>query len=395
MRDRWRALDLVKWLSEKDDVVWISIIEPTPSAQMAGLPKLESYRGLRAITEIKNAKGAMEWHFLWETEGAVDRNEPRVSNSYASAGVTRAAVRVVEIRKQKWWKNSLLWILATGALASVATIVTNYETIEAFVLEWRHEPEMMLENPQTIQIASDSNESKEITILGDAFFRARLTDLSMKIVADPEYSAAAALPNGGDLKLPSLRRSVDVGQELKLRLPFDKVPAGRYFVILSGNVQTARRSAAFAPPQGFLRLDARAPVSAKKKSVTPWAPNAVQSERLPEALVDIGITFGRPKATSSNLRLVLGGAWIKGSIDILVPGAQYEIQSQNSPQSPKGIVVVLNNIPSQAFTSQTVRLKVQAPTSLTEAEWQKAVPEPEVSFEINSGPYGNTINPHS
>jgi hypothetical protein len=132
LRDRWRALSVVKWLSKQEDVLWISIIEPTPTAQQAGFPKLEKYRGLRAITEVKSASGSVEWHFLWATESAANGNEPDLSNNFASTGATRIAVRAVEMPKNRWGKRPLLWVLATGALASVAAIVSNLETINTF-----------------------------------------------------------------------------------------------------------------------------------------------------------------------------------------------------------------------------------------------------------------------
>jgi hypothetical protein len=53
VRNRWRALRLVKWLSEQEEILWMSIIKPTVNAQQGERPNLDSFRGLRALTEWK------------------------------------------------------------------------------------------------------------------------------------------------------------------------------------------------------------------------------------------------------------------------------------------------------------------------------------------------------
>ncbi|HEY5743922.1 MAG TPA: hypothetical protein VIS99_15450 [Terrimicrobiaceae bacterium] len=105
VQDRWHALRVVKWLSEHEDIVWISTIAPTPKAKQAGLPKLEAYRGLRAIAETKDGSGAIQWQFLWATRCAADRHESRISNDFASTAATRTAVCTVEIRKKRFWTS--------------------------------------------------------------------------------------------------------------------------------------------------------------------------------------------------------------------------------------------------------------------------------------------------
>ena len=379
VRDRWRALSVVKWLSKQEDVLWIFIIEPTLTAQQAGFPKLEKYRGLRAITEVRSASGSVEWHFLWATESAANEHEPDVSNNFASTGTTRIAVRAVEIPKKSWWKRLLPWF-ATVGLAGVAAIASQLETINTFRLELQHQPDMTLESSEAIQVDSDSIEKKEITLWGDPFFRSQLTNFSMQILPDPEFPGTAALPNGGKVPVPAWHRSVDIGKEVKLILPFNKVPPGRYLVILHGEVHTAWRSAEMAPQDPPLRLDARAPVVGQKNKVTPWAPDGVATEKFPQALLDIDLVFGRPKHSTSTVRVVLTGQWVGWWIDDLRAGVQLERQSQNSPQHPKSVVFALRNLPSENFSSQRVRVRVQAPIPLTNDEWQKKVPQPITEF---------------
>lgn len=119
VRDRWRATRLVNWLSEQEAILWMSIIKPTASAQQGELPNLHSFRGLRALTEVKNEKDEIEWHFLWGTKDAAEQHESGVASSFGSTSAMRAAVRSVTIPKEKWWE----WFTLGKAAIALASLV--------------------------------------------------------------------------------------------------------------------------------------------------------------------------------------------------------------------------------------------------------------------------------
>lgn len=369
--DRWRALRLVRWLSEQEEILWMSIIKPTACALQAARPNLDSFRGLRALTEVKNGNGEIEWHFLWGTEGAAEEYESIINKKFGATKAIRAAVLTVTIPKEKLGK---LWTTLTVTLASVALIMANLETINSFLLQLNHQPQMTLESRETIQVASSSKEQKEIVLLGDPFFRARLGGLTMYINPDPDYPRTAALPNGGKVSIPAWHRSVDVSQELKLRLPFVNLPAGRYRVVLRGKVHTAWRSASFKPSHS-IPLDVRAPVAARKIQVLPWSSDARVGGKFPEALVDLDLLFGRPEDKILNVRVILEGGWTGWSVENL-PDVTIERESQNTPQNPKSVVFALRGLQRAEFTSKQVRLRISAGKPLTAEEWSLAVPEP-------------------
>jgi hypothetical protein len=378
--DRLQNLKLAKWLSEQESAVCVSILSPTSLALQTGLPEVAKYRGLQAVMEVKNPQGNIEWHLLWRTEHAADRSEWRFAQTHGIGPAARYSVRDIKLQREKWWKRVLPWgFIAASTIGGVAAIITNWGTIDDSRLQIMHKPEMSLESHEMIKLASHSKESKEIVLRGDPYFRARLEGLSMKIEPDPKYSNGQQLPNGGNYEIPASPRSVDVSGELKVNLPFEMLPPGRYLVYLRGKVQTKGNSGELQLPQGALELDVRDKVAARRTQVTPWQnpPSSIVS-KTSEALVDFTLLFGRLHNKTSNLRLVLAGEWTSWSMDDPPQGTAIDRESQNSSEHPKGIVFVLRNVPSEEFGSLSLRIHVQAPTPHTNDEWNKIVPEPMV-----------------
>lgn len=257
----------------------------------------------------------------------------------------------------------------------LVVILSNLDTVMNFWLQLIHQPEITLQSRNTIQLKSDSKQDEDVVLLGDPFFSARLVDPTMSIKPDPAYPGGAALPIRGKVPIPKYNRTFDVSQELKLTLPFENLPAGRYLAELGGVVHTAWRSAPFAPSHS-IPLDVRGPVAARKIKVYPWPPNDREAKIFPYALVDLELLFGRPEAKFLNVRVVLRGDWIDWSLEMPLPGVIIERESQNTPHSPKSVVFVLKGLPGEEFTSTPVRLKLSAKEPLTAEQWVRAVPEP-------------------
>jgi len=373
---------LLKWISKQEDPVCISSMTPTPAALGANLPDVDSFRGLQAIIEVESPKGATEWHLFWRNAYAADRNEPRFVRTYGIGAAARHSLRDIQLQRETWWKRLLPWgIIATTSLASLAAIVTNWGTLDDLRLQIMHTPEMSVEGHDAIKIARGSPEGKEIALLGDPYFRARLDGLSMKIVPDSRFSAGQALPNGGNYQIPASRRSADISGELKVRLPLEAVPAGRYLVYLSGKVKTKYNCGDLQLPQGPIELDVRERVGARKVRVTPWKSRPSEGfSKTSEALIDFALLFGRVHDKTSNVRFVLEGEWAKWSMDDPPQGTPPDPESQNSPEHPKGIVFVPRNIPSEEFTSLPLRIHVWTAAPHSIEEWQKIVREPTVEF---------------
>ena len=267
-----------------------------------------------------------------------------------------------------------------------AVISSNLETVKNFGLQLIHQPEITLQSRNTIQLKSAPKQDEDVVLLGDPFFSARLVDPTMSIKPDPAYHGGAALPNLEKVPIPKYNRTFGVSQELKLTLPFENLPAGRYLAELGGVVHTAWRSAPFAPSHP-IPLDVRGPVAARKNKVYPWlfnvsgqayrGPPNVRGEKIfPYALVDLELLFGRPETKILNVRVVLTGNWIGWSLNDPLPGVIIERDSQNTPHSPKAVVFVLKGLLGAEFTSTHVRLHLWAKEPLTAEQWVRAVPEP-------------------
>jgi hypothetical protein len=380
--DRLRSLKLAKWLSEQESAVWVSILSPNSPASETGFPEVTCYRGLQAIMKVKNPEGNIEWHLHWRTEHAADQNEGLFAQRYGAGRIKRYSVNDVKLQHEKWWKQVLPWGYIVGtAIAGFAALITNWGTIADSWLEITHKPEISLESHDTIKVASRSKESHEITLLGDPYFRARLEGLSMKIEPDSKYLNNQQLPNGGKYAIPASRRSVDVSGELKVKLPFEMLPQGRYLVYLGGKVQTKGNSGELQMPQGAIELDVRDKVGARRNKVTPWQnPPSSNVVKTSEALVDFTLLFGRVHNKTSNLRVVLAGKWTSWSMDDPPVGTAIDKESQNTSEDPKGIVFVVRNVPSEDFGSLSLRIRVESPAPHTNDEWNSIVPEPTVEL---------------
>jgi hypothetical protein len=374
--DRMRSSKLTKWLFEQENAVYVSIINPTPAALDSGPPGVDEYRGLQAIVELKRPQGEYEWHLFWRTAHAADQNEFRFLQTLGSGVVERCEVRNIQVQKEKWWKRVLPWsVVATGAFASIAAIITNWQTIQDYREEKAHKPEMTLETRETINVVFHSKEPKVITFRGDPFFRARLDILSMKIQGDPKYPAALSVQSREINDIPGSHLSVDVSQELKVPLSFEDLPPGRYIVHLSGKVSTKWSSAELELPKDGIPLDVRDIIAVHKTAVTPWPPSETEAKS-DQALVDFTLLFGDVHDKNSNVKIVLSGNWTSWSMDDPPPQTQVEPQSLNNSQKPKGIVFILQNAPSGKFGSLPLRIRVSAIQPLSGEEWKKEVPEP-------------------
>jgi hypothetical protein len=373
--DWFRALQMVRWLSDQENVVWVSAITRPSSAPRADFPPLNNYRALRAIFETRDGK-ELQWHFVWNTETAASLYEDDLIKAFGISDdkARRYAIRSAQVRNIPLWRRLTPWGIAAGFLASLAAIITNLDQINNFVVQWRHIPEMTLEPTAPLQISSDGIENKTIIVRGDPFFRARLSDLSMQIERDENNPNTNPLPAPASVGLP-LHRSVDVGDKLELILPFTKVPAGRYLVKLHGKVRTSWNEGQFAPKEP-LHLDARPAFSGAKRRIQPWPPDSADSSgKFKEALVEIHLFFGRPSQAALNLRVTLDGAWSGWEIIDQLPSGTLERLSQNTSDKPKAIVFGLRNFPASAFSTSVLQLRLQAANPLSPEEWPNKIGE--------------------
>ena len=366
VRDRFRATRLFRWLTDRESVTWVSVIQPTTAALLSGPPPLSDYRGLRALLDIEDAV-LREWHLIWTTEWAADLNEARFAAAFGNGPPTRRAIRAVEIPKTAWWLRPRPWTALAAGLAVLAAAVANFGTLKDVVVEIAHRPDVSLESTETLHAASNVADGQDIALRGDPFFRSRISGLSMTIVPDPDHPGTRPLPNDGKTLVAGTNRSLDISEKILLRLPFDRLPAGRYLVHLDGRVDTAGSSSKFSPRPGLV-LDVRSPVSLEVKAVTPWPPDN-QRVTSSEALVDVALRFGRVPEASSTVRVVLPGHWSGWNVESLPHSSTLERQSQNSKSNAKSIVFALRNFPTKSFTSQSLRITVEAPAALTETEW--------------------------
>lgn len=372
---RWRALQLVRWLSDQEDVLWISVLEPSAAARQAGIPEPNAYRGLCAITEVRNsATGRFEWHFLWGSQARADEHEPAISESFSSPAMrsVRTAVCRTAMRKRGLWtRSTLFWGFLTAAVASIATVLSNLNDINDYWLERQHEPEMTLESHDSIVVASDDSKPiGRVTLRGDPFFRTRLTNLSMQLVPDAKFPGTPALPKEGVIVVPSLRRSIDVSEEMTVSLPLGNVPAGRYLLTLRGTVESNRNKAEFAP-QEKIRVDIRNPIALRKLAVKPRFPMDAAAAPFTDALVEFRIVFGSTARALPGVTIVLRGQWVNWFIDDH-PSAATPIEiSKISAQAPKSIVFELRDLPVERFGSHYVRLAVRSPVPWTLEQWER------------------------
>jgi hypothetical protein len=373
----FRTLQIVKWLSDPENVGWVSVITRPPSAARTDFPPLNDYHGLGAIFETHDSEG-LRWHFVWKLETAASLYEDNLIRAFGISGgkATRYAIRSAQIRRVPWWRRLTPWGIATGLVAGLAAIAANVDQISNSFLQWKHAPEMTLETTDTLQISSDQVESKTITLRGDPFFRARLSDLSMQIQPDKSNPNIdpKSLPRDTMVGLP-FHRSVDVGDKLELILPFKKISAGRYLVKLRGRVRTSWRKGVFAPKEP-LRLDVRPAYFGAKGKIEPWSPvNADPKNKFREAIVEIQLTFGRPSQSTLNLRVSLDGAWSGWEIVDPLPGGSLERTSQNTAADPKAVVFGLRNFPTPPFSTHILRLRLQAANALSAADWPTNIGE--------------------
>lgn len=373
----FRTLQIVRWLSDQENVGWVSVITRPPSAARADFPPLNDYHGLRAIFETHDG-AELRWHFVWKLETAASLYEDNLVAAFGKPGdkATRYAIRSAQIRKIPLWRRLTPWGIATGLVAGLAAIAANVDQINNSFLQWKHAPEMTLETTDTLQISSDQVESKTITLRGDPFFRARLSDLSMEIELEKGNTNTNTKPllKKAMIGLP-FHRSVDVGDTLELTLPFNKIQAGRYLVKLRGQVRTSWRKGVFAPKEP-LRLDVRPAYSGAKGKIEPWPPdNSNPNGKFNEALVEIHLSFGRPSQPIVNLRVSLDGAWSGWEIVDPLPGGSLERTSQNTPADPKAIVFGLRNFPAPPFSTHVLRLRLRAANALSANDWPKNIGE--------------------
>jgi hypothetical protein len=374
MGNWFRSRRMLRWLSEQDNVIWVSAIDRPAAAPKQDFPSLKEYRGLRAVFET-HANAVTKWHFVWNIADSATQHETDLVSRFGNPGgsIDRYGIRSVELPKPAWKGITPLIIAVAAIVTSSAAILTHLDEITAAITKWKHKPEMTLGNSDTVHVSSNLEEYKKVTLYGDPFFRARLVDLFMQIEPDPDSPETKPLPRAR-VEMPSAR-SVDVGNELVLNLPFNKVPPGHYLVKLHGRIETEHREAEFAPATP-LHLDARAPYSGIKGRIQPWPPDGADAAgKFKEALVEIRLLFGRPSQPSLNLRVSLDGLWTKWTIVDPLPGGVLERLSQNSVGKPKTLVFALRNFPAAPFSTQVVRLRVEGLNPLSKEDWPNKVGE--------------------
>jgi hypothetical protein len=376
LRKHLRHSALARWLSDQQDVVWGSIVEPTQSALSDGPPRLEEYKGLRALTELVAATGGKpQWQLVWSSEWAADRNEASFARRYGQAGAVRFAIRYVEVPKRKWWTKPVPVTLALALLGTIATAVSNIESLRNFATEVTHTPTLSLETTQLVRAASDVYDPREVDVRGDPYFRSRISGITMTIVPDPEFPGTEPLPNDHKTVLSGSIRALDVSEKVSLPIPLNKLPAGRYLIKLNGAVHTAGfQTGQFSPED--IKLEIRPPVRSVVRQLTPWpAEEATRSGRASEALVDLRFEFGRVSEATSSMRIVIPGKWThwKHDPDTLPSGQSIERQSVNSEQRPNAVLFLLKDVPSPMFGSRSIRIHLYSQSPLTTEQWQNAI----------------------
>ena len=369
-----RTIRVVRWLSEQNDVVWVTVIRRPSSASEVEFPSLKEFRGLRGILETHENQET-KWHFVWNCG---NNGSSHQSDLLRRFGTPESPVEQYVIRSAEAWgpssKRLTTWVVAVGAsIAGLAAILTHIDEIIGSFEKWFHVPRLAVASSEVLRVSSELEDRRNIVLYGDPLFRARLIDLSMRIEPEaPSVQAGASVKN---VDLPA-QRSVDVGGELTITLPFNRVPPGRYSVKLHGKIETEHRVADFAPPP--LRLDARARFSGAKGKIQPWPPPPAgtdSSDNFKEALVEIQLLFGQPLQPTLNLRITLDGSWVKWDIVDPLPGGSLERLSQNSPTKPKAVVLGLHNFPAPAFSTYVLRLRLEAQQPLRREDWPKNVGE--------------------
>ena len=370
VRDRARASRLYRWAFDREDVLWISIIEPNAAALDTAPPDVSGYRGLKALVEQHRAGHAPEWHAFWNSEWAAELGERQLASNCSDRPAKRAHVRFVALPKGKWWTRPWpLLALFAAATTAVTVFLGSVSTLGDFVDSWRHPPELMLKSSDTIVIGSNMDEKPEIELLGDPRQAIVINDIRMRILADPDYPETPMPPTGG-MPLPGAKRSLSVSGEAKLALPLN-LPAGHYLASLSGSVHTAGKSwqtADFAPKPIPLEVRDEIGLRVDKVQSAPAAPG--DNPQAPRMLIDFTLFFGRVVEPTANVRVVIKGQWISWTMREPPRGVTLERQSQNSSQVPKSAIFVVRGLPSKQFGLQRLRIEVQsaAPVSPDRAQ---------------------------
>jgi hypothetical protein len=366
---RWRVGRVFRWLTKQEDVLWVSVIVPTPDALQAGPPTLANYRGVHTLLEIERGSQVREWHLYWSSEWAADVSEKRFASTFGTGSSTRMAIWSAEIAKEKWWRRVFRLGVVTTLLASIAAILVNIEVLKNVMVELYHPPEISLElRNRPLRAASNAEDADDIAIRGDPFFRSRISGMTMRVVPNPRFPGMPTLPATA---VGGANRSLGISEKITVSLPIHRLPAGKYRVILKGDVSTAWRSGHFAPSDG-IPLEVRPPV-AVQTAVIPKQTEVGAAGLTTEAFLDMAVLFGRVENAMTTVQILVPGHWSGYSFEQTPPGSQPEAISKNSLGDAKAVAFRLRYLGSKAFSVQSLRISVTSPVPLSKIEWQNAV----------------------